>query len=247
MRVKEIMRSEFPGMWKNVRLIRNAINRIRKPVVFGELSNHALSERMGLDRGQAIDRWYIERFLETHKKYVKGDLLEIADSQYSKKYAHGESRYHILTFDKEAYNKDGKVIYGDLTDKSTLIPEVADCFICTQTLNFIFDVKKAVHGVRYLLKNGGVALVTVAGISQISPFDYERWGDFWRFTDQSIRRLFEDEFGNDNIKVQIYGNLVSCMAYLQGLCVEDLPDIRMLEKKNNYYQCIIGIMARKIE
>jgi hypothetical protein len=28
-------------------------------------------------------------------------------------------------------------------------------------------------------------------------FDYDRWGDYWRFTDQSAQRLFGDCFGAD--------------------------------------------------
>ncbi len=48
-----------------------------------------------------------------------------------------------------------------------------DCFIVTQTLNFIYDVKSAVKGIFHMLKDGGIILATVAGIFQISRYDIE--------------------------------------------------------------------------
>ena len=115
---------------------------------------------------------------------------------------------------------------------------------CTQTLNFIFDIEKAVDGIRYVLKEGGTALVTVAGLCQVSKYDQERWGDFWRFTDQSIKKLFEKSFGSDKISVSIYGNVFSATCLLQGITVEDISEDE-LNFNDSTYQVIIGIVAKK--
>ncbi|GEM_PF-2898356 len=75
-----------------------------------------------------------------------------------------------------------------MTNINTLPSNTIDCFIVTQTLNFIYDVKSAVRGIFHMLKDGGIILATVAGISQISRYDMDRWGDYWRFTDLFIKQ-----------------------------------------------------------
>jgi hypothetical protein len=141
---------------------------------------------------------------------------------------------------------DNKVatIIGDLCDTSTLQENAVDCFICTQTFNFIFDVQKAIQGAHHLLKPGGVLLATVAGISQISRYDMERWGDYWRFTTASVKRLFESVF-TGSVEIESFGNAMAACAFLQGVVVEDLPDKGLLDVNDPDYQLIITIVARK--
>jgi len=132
-----------------------------------------------------------------------------------------------------------------LTKPETLPKERIDCFICTQTLNFIFDVPKAIEGSYKVLKQGGVLLCTVSGISQISRYDMDRWGDYWRFTDLSIRKLMESVFGEGHVEIVTFGNALAATAFLQGLAVDDLPDTFLLDKKDQDYQITIGIKATK--
>jgi hypothetical protein len=49
---------------------------------------------------------------------------------------------------------------------------------------------------RLYLRPGGVALVTVPGISSIADKESD-W--YWLLTDKSATRLFADEFGAENI------------------------------------------------
>ena len=49
-------------------------------------STKPVSKVFGLDRGIPIDRYYIEQFLEQNKSFIKGAVLEIAESTYSKKF-----------------------------------------------------------------------------------------------------------------------------------------------------------------
>jgi hypothetical protein len=96
------------------------------------------------------------------------------------------------------------------------------------------------------LKPGGILLVTVPGISQISRYDMDRWGDFWRFTDASVTRLFGNVFGGENISVRTYGNVLAACAFLQGLSAEDMST-ENLEYQDRDYQLLIGVRARKLE
>lgn len=200
-----------------------------------------VSRVFGLDRGSAIDRYYIEKFLYNNKAFIKGHLLEIAENSYSQKFGHDVSSYEILHYNSSNL---AATIIGDLTKHDTLPHNTIDCFICTQTLNVIYDLRSSVEGAYKLLTSDGVFLGTVPGISQISRYDMDRWGDYWRFTDLSIRKVFEEFFGKGNVEIELFGNVRTCMAFLNGLSLEELPK-RVLDKKDNDYQMIIGIKAIK--
>lgn len=218
--------------------------RKKTPINFVDYNrNIPISSSFGIDRGTPIDRYYIQQFLQENSHLIQGTVLEIADSYYSKRYG-GEkvNRFEVLYFSPA--NSDATII-GDLTDKSTLPMNMADCFICTQTFNFIFDVQKAVEGAYHLLKPGGILLASVAGIIQISRYDMDRWGDYWRFTNLSIHKLLEPVF--PEFEVQTRGNVLAAISLLQGVCVEDLPDKALLNVHDSDYQVLITVVAKKVK
>lgn len=212
-------------------------------ITFNDLQNtRPVSRVFGIDRGTPIDRYYIERFLLANSSHIKGRVLEVGDNSYSKKFAGGTvDSYEV--FHAIAGNKSATIV-GDLADPDSLPENLVDCFICTQTFNFIFDVQKAIAGAHRLLKPGGVLLTTVGGISQISRYDMDRWGDYWRFTTASIDRLFSPVFPG-GVEIETYGNVLAATAFLQGVAVEDLPDSALLDERDEDYQLIITVVARK--
>jgi SAM-dependent methyltransferase len=212
-------------------------------VIFNDLTvNRPVSRLFGVDRGTPIDRRYIDKFLLKNSRHIGGRVLEVGDSSYSKKFAGGEvSSFEVL---HAVPGNKAATIVGDLTDPATLPENYVDCFICTQTFNFIFDVQKAIAGAHHLLKPGGILLATVAGISQISRYDMERWGDYWRFTTASVKKLFEPVF-QGGVEVETFGNVLAATAFLQGIAVEDLPDGALLDENDPDYQLLISIVARK--
>lgn len=220
-----------------------ALLRKKTPIIFSDFNrNKPVSRVFGLDRGTPIDRYYIEKFLQNNAGLIKGRLLEVAESHYSKLYGGNKvESFEILYATPD--NKNATII-GDLTDISTLPENRVDCFICTQTFNFIFDVQKALEGAHHLLKPGGVLLATVAGISQISRYDMDRWGDYWRFTTASAKKLFEPVF-KGGVEIESYGNVLAATAFLQGVAVEDLPSRSLLDENDIDYQMLITIVARK--
>lgn len=204
-------------------------------------STQPLSRTFGLDRGTPIDRYYIENFLEAHSNLIKGEVLEIGGSDYSKRYGKNVSRYNVL---HATHDNPEATIVGDLSDPNTLPKEVADCFIATQTFQFIYDLKLAVQGAHRLLKKDGVLLATVPGISQISRYDMDRWGDYWRFTTLSTLRVFEETFGKGNVEVKSYGNCLTSCAFLKGVAREELEK-QQLDENDQDYQMLITIVAQK--
>lgn len=223
------------------RLARSLVRR-GAPVQVNDLASTApVSRKLGHDRGLPIDRHYIEQFLREHSGDIRGRVLEIGSSRYVRAFGRSVSASDVL---HATADNDAATIVGDLTRHKTLPHAAYDCFICTQTLNFIYDVAAAVDGIAHVLRPGGVVLATVSGISQISRYDMERWGDYWRFTDASLRRLFEPAFG-DAIEIHTYGNVAAAMAFLQGLAVEDLPDRDVLDHRDPDYQVTLAVRARK--
>ena len=206
-----------------------------------------LSRVFGFDRGTPVDRYYIEKFLYNNRQYFKGRILEVAQDWYSSHYAGlNETAIEKPIVETLHYNgtEDEVTIIGDLTSPESLPENRYDCFVCTQTYHVIFDVPKAIEGSYRVLKEGGVLLATVAGISQICRGDMDRWGDYWRFTNKSLELLFK---ASKFSKVEIIpmGNLMSACAFLQGMALEELPRKDLLDVMDNDYQLILGIRAVK--
>jgi SAM-dependent methyltransferase len=218
------------------------LNRKKTVVQFNELRSTPVSRLFGLDRGTPINRYYIEKFLAARAGLIRGRVLEIGDSEYSRRY--GGSR--VAKFDVLHATKDNPAatIVGDLTDPASLPAAAFDCFICTQTFDCIFDLQKAVLGAHHLLKPGGVLLATVSGISQVSRYDMDRWGEYWRFTTASLTRLFEPVFSG-GVEVESFGNVLAATAFLQGIVLEDLPDSALLDDNDPDYQLLLTLVARK--
>jgi SAM-dependent methyltransferase len=215
------------------------VKRTVRPVETAFPSQTPVSRRFGFDRGQPIDRHYIDRFLEANRGDIRGRTIEVADDAYTRRFGGPGVDASVLHVDVEA---PGATLIGDLATGEG-IPEAAfDCAIVTQTLPFVYDVRAAVANIHRLLAPGGVALVTLSGISQISRFDMDRWGDFWRFTDLSARRLFEEVFPQDEVAISAYGNVFAASALLYGLAVED-TGTAALDPADRDYQVTLGVRA----
>jgi SAM-dependent methyltransferase len=115
-------------------------------------------------------------------------------------------------------------LVADLTCAEHIPSDTFDCVILTQTLQYIFDLRAALKTLFRILKPGGVALVTVPGISKTSPHSDEglSYSWHWSFTSISAKRLFEEIFPAKNVRVDAYGNVLTAMAFLQGLATEEL-------------------------
>jgi hypothetical protein len=221
--MKFLTRLFKPAQWHNLRTL--------KP----------LSRVFGFDRGTPIDRYYIEKFLSANSKYIKGRALEIGTSEYITKFGTGVTNKEVLHY--TADNSSATII-GDLTKIETLPSDQMDCFICTQTFNFIYDFKSAIRGAHHLLKKDGILLATLAGVCQISRYDMNRWGDYWRFTTRSAEEAFGEVFGKDNVIVQSFGNVLSSVSLLHGISSDELSHDE-LDHQDADYQIIITVVAKK--
>jgi hypothetical protein len=198
-----------------------------------------ISRSFGYDRGLPIDRYYIEKFLAEHSRDICGRALEIGDASYCNRFGAGRvTRQEVLHIHRDA---PGATLIGDLSMPGILPEASLDAIVLTQTLHLIYDMTAAVAELHRGLKPGGVALVTVPGVSQIAS---DVWGAtwFWSLTEISAHRLFEEEFGAGNVTTTTTGNVYAATAFLQGLAVQDVEQAK-LDVVDTLYPLIVTVRA----
>ena len=198
-----------------------------------------ISRQFGYDRGQPIDRYFIERFLEESRPFIRGNCLEVRDSSYTRQFG-GSAVAQVDVLDNNPDNPNAN-IHGDLRCLSGVADETYDCIILTQVLQYIDDLPTAISETARILKRGGTLLITVPFMM---PLDDQHAVDFWRLTPNSARWLLGKHFPQENIEIKSWGCLASSTAFWMGMAQEDLSR-RHLARSDPKYSCSISIRATK--
>ena len=213
-------------------------------VRFGSLRRLTpVSQVYGYDRGNPIDRYYIENFLAQHATDIGGRVLEIGDATYTRRFGgsrvSGSEVLHVVEGNPEA------TIVADLTCAEHIASNSFDCIILTQTLQLIYDTRATLETLYRILKPGGILLTTFPGITQISdPAWAGQW--YWSFTVVSAQRLFAEVFPPDKCEIETHGNVLAATAFLQGLAAKELRQAE-LDYHDPAYQLLITVRAVKPE
>ena len=215
------------------------------------------SRHYGMDRGLPVDRYYVEDFLRRHggsSGYgggdIQGHVLEVGGDDYARRFGgwtgapDGDSAITALDVLHADASNPIATIVGDLATGAGIPEDSFDCVICTQTLHVIYEVEAAIATLQRMLKPGGVALVTIPGITQTCRPDRDLWGDYWRFTTLSARRLFESAFAPEGVRVEAYGNVLAASAFLYGLAAEELRR-EELEPRDPDYEMLIAVRSQR--
>jgi SAM-dependent methyltransferase len=214
-------------------------------VRFGDLRRlKPISSDYGNSRGLEIDRYYIEEFLSEFSTDVRGHVLEIKHNAYTVKYGGDRVTKSDILHPVEG-NPDATIV-ADLANADHLPSDMFDAIIFTQTLQVIYDIRTVIATLHRILKPGGVLLVTASGMAQLSLEDFDKWGEYWRFTSLSARLLFEEAFSARNVTVRSYGNVLAAISFLEGLAVEDLKK-KELDAVDRSYEVLIAVRAVKLE
>jgi len=208
-------------------------------VRFGSLrSVRPISRQWGFDRGQPIDRHYIEDFLARNAIDIRGRVLEVGWDRYTRRFGGTRVVQSDILHAREG-NPEANIV-ADLARADHLPSATYDCIILTQVLQFVYDLRAAIATVHRVLKPGGVVLVTVPGITRVES---DQWsGEWcWSFTPHSVRRLFETFEG---LAVDAHGNVLAAVAFLHGLTIEELRR-EQLDHQDPEYPVVIAVRARK--
>lgn len=196
-----------------------------------------LSDCWGHDRGTPLDRFYIEQFLESHRQEIRGHVLETEDRYYTDDYGCDVERSEVL--DINPSNPEATIV-ADLQSADAIPSNHFDCFILTQTLQYVYHLQAAVEHCHRVLRPGGVLLATVPAVSRIDPAIV----DYWRFTTASCSALFGGVFGAENVTVHSYGNVLAAIASLSGWAQEEMSASE-LSANDSYFPIIIAVHAVK--
>ncbi len=227
--------------WDRARSRRQYLfHRLIRPAWLGTLRRTTpLSDQWGYDRGTPIDRYYLECFLAQYRQDIHGHVLEIKDSAYIDRFGVGVLQRDVLDIDPA--NPHATLI-ADLAAADAVPSNQFDCFILTQTLQFIPELHRAIAHVYRMLRPGGVLLCTVPGICRVERAYAST--DYWRFTPAACRLLFGGEFGTENMTLQAYGNVLTAIAFLTGMAAEELSR-RELAMREEHFPVMIAIRAVK--
>jgi SAM-dependent methyltransferase len=210
-------------------------------VDFGDFDRAApIGRCYGFDRGQPIDRLYIERFLARHATDIRGRVLEIEDDRYTRRFGRDVTRSDVLHLHA---GHPGATLAADLAHAPHLRAASFDCLIVTQTLQYVYDLRAALATVLRILAPGGTLLLSVPGLSRTSDPEWEdRW--MWNFTSRSVARLLADCFDPARTAVEGHGNVLAAVAFLHGLAVEGVGVEPLLRTDAGFEVCITARAVR---
>ena len=200
-----------------------------------------LSRCFGFDRGTPIDRYYIEGFLQRNAADVQGRVLEVMNDVYTRRFGGNRvTRNDVLDIDS---TNAAATIVADLADGEGIPSDAFDCIILTQVLQLIYDAPAAIDTIYRALRPGGVLLMTVPGITQMT---YRELGHtwFWSFSEASARRLLNASFPAEAVSIEKHGNLLAATAMLRGVTLEDVRPSE-LDACDPDYQVVLAIRAVK--
>jgi hypothetical protein len=197
-----------------------------------------VSRLFGLDRGSSIDRYWIEAFLARHASNATGSALEVGGTDYISRFFPRQGPHHL----ELAHDGTPNCVECNLEAGPPASAGAFDTFVATQVFNFIYETRVGLRSATALLKPDGVMLGSVAGITQVSRHDADRWGHFYSFTAQSWERLLREAF--DEVDVEAFGNVDSACAFLNGLCAEEV-DRAVLDHHDPDYPALLCFRATR--
>ena len=181
---------------------------------FGDTSRTAPLTSWGTSRGLAVDRWYIEHYLQEHAADVRGRVLEVKEDAYATLL--GAEEVEVVDIDEDNLEAG---IHGDLCDSATLAEGRFDAAVVTQTLQLVDDPRAALRNLVRALVPGGVLLLTVPCLSQSAGP-----ADKWRWTPAGLTHLLAEAVpAAESSEVRGLGNGLASRAFLFGLAADDLP------------------------
>ena len=198
-----------------------------------------ISIEYGFERGQPVDRYYIEDFLSRHAEDIRGRVLEVQDDSYATHF--GAGRLDSIDIVDHTDANAAATLIADLNQPDSLAADRFDCVVFTQVLPVLSDLEAAIGNLHRSLREGGVVLATFPGISQttVDPDDF-----FWRLTQASAKRLFETSFPPEDFEVEAGGNVLAAAAFLYGIAADELT-VDELEARDPRYDVAICVRAVK--
>ncbi len=195
------------------------------------------SANFGFDRGTPIDRYYLHRFLESHRASITGDVLEIQAPGYTKRYGHDVRRAHTVDIDP----RFGPTYVVDLARSRGVIPDAAyDCVLLPNTLALLRDIEGCLSAALRIVKPGGVILASTSVFVPLLPDA----PDYWRLSLAGWKEVLDRVWPNAEVGLEAHGNCLAAVAAMLGLASEELSG-EELDVTDSRYPVLVTISARR--
>ena len=208
---------------KDLSLLKKKVCDENNAGIIKQMSCKPVGKLYGIDRGGSIVRYYIDDFLKKNMAHITGNVLEIGDNTYTVKFGK-KYKSNILIYDDQITNENG-IFHGDLQSGKGIKNNNYDCIILTQVLNFVDNITNTPEILVKGLKNNGVILMTISGITPICRYDMEQYGQYWSFTEKSIFNMFKNL--NVDVEIYSYGNFKTACAFLAGISYKEIDTADM--------------------
>jgi len=130
------------------------------------------------------DRVLLKKQIAKFSHYVKGDVLDVGSGRFDRY----SDLFKCKKYIKLDVNQESKPDIIGSAEKIPLDNQSIDSIVCTQVLGDVKDLNRAISEFFRVLKPGGVVLLTESFAAAI----HDEPNDFWRFTDFSLKYLFEN-------------------------------------------------------
>ena len=168
-------------------------------------------------------RSWLDFYLHTFSKEMCGLVIDLGGKHDNKRGSfkppeHQARAWWYINLDWETAPN----IYADVT-RTPLEDQSVDCILCTEVLEHLPNPQACVDEVHRLLRNDGVALVSVPFVYPVHADPY----DFQRFTEDGLRRLFR-EF--KSVEVNRMGGYAGSLGLMIELGIAGLDGKSILHK-----------------
>jgi hypothetical protein len=195
------------------------------------------SRGFGFDRGTPIDRYYLHRFLETHAAAITGQVLEIQETGYTRRFGHA-----LAATDSVDINPAFLPTYlCDLSRAESIIPsDRYDCFLLPNTLCALGDLEGCLRQALRVVRPGGVVLATSA---TLAPFMTDG-PDYWRLGVDGWRDVTARAWAGCPVQIEAHGNCLAAVAAMLGLAAEELTPAE-LDVRDPQYPVLVTLRCDK--
>ena len=195
------------------------------------------SSNYGWDRGTPIDRYYVDRFFERHNAEITGDVLEIDQSIYTRRYGHDLRTIHSVDINPASH----PTFLCDIAHCENILPsEAYDCVLLPCTLQHFRELELCLRNVLRVVKPGGVILASAAGLFRLE----DEYPDYWRFGPDGWRELLLRVYPECEVLVEGEGNCLTVVAMNLGLALEELTHDE-LDACDTRFPLVTNIYCRK--
>jgi SAM-dependent methyltransferase len=195
------------------------------------------SQQFGFERGTPIDRYYLMRFLDRHRDFIHGDVLEIQETGYARRYGRDLGAVHSVDIDPRVH----PTFVCDLAQSETVIPSNRyDCFLMPNTLCFLQHLEACLRHALRVVRPGGVILASAPGMVPLIPDG----PDYWRLSADGWREVLTETWPDADLEVSADGNCLAATAAMLGLAFEELTPAE-LDVHDVRYPVQVTVLCRK--